>query len=33
MKKPHFMLLMLAAIIMLFTAFGCAEEAVEEPPV
>ncbi len=33
MKKPHFMLLMLAAIFMLFTAFGCAEEAVEEPPV
>ena len=33
MKKPHFMLLMLAAILMLFTVFGCAEEAVEEPPV
>ena len=33
MKKPRFMLLMLAAILMLFTVFGCAEEAVEEPPV
>ena len=31
--KPRFMLLMVAAFFMLFAAFGCAEEAVEEPPV
>jgi len=33
MKTPRFMLLMIAATLMLFTVFGCAEEAVEEPPV
>ena len=33
MMKPRFMLLMAAAFFMLFAAFGCAEEAVEEPPV
>ncbi len=33
MKKTSFMLLLLAALVMIFTAFGCAEEPVEELPV
>lgn len=31
MKKPCLTLLLLSALLMMFTAFGCAEETVEEP--
>jgi rhodanese-related sulfurtransferase len=33
MKKTHLLLLLFAAVLMLFSVFGCAETAVEEPPV
>ncbi len=33
MKKSYLLFLLLAAVLMMFTVFGCAEEAVEEVPV